>query len=230
MKAAQMAASGDATVLMASAPTQAPAATTPAAAPTGRVTPAAAKTLIMDLPATHAAGVVTLESDPPNALVFVDGKQVGATPLPDHDVSFGPHEIRLEAPGCEPALIALDVSREAPLRALTVSLAPAKPKDGTIHAGQFMPFGPDVVPPCRVSGELPVYPEEARRRGLAGSASVEVWVGEKGEVIDLAVIESAGATLDGALLDAVSHWRFTPARVRGVPVSVRLRVQHHFRG
>ena len=80
-----------------------------------------------------------------------------------------------------------------------------------------------------MSGALPAYPPGARERGLAGSPTVEVWIGEKGEVMDLAIVESAGATLDGALLDAVSQWRFTPARVRGVPVSVRLTVQHHFR-
>jgi TonB family protein len=193
------------------------------------VTPATAKTLIMDLAQTRREGVLMLESDPPGASVFVDGTRVGSAPLPDLELSFGAHEVRLEAPNCEPAVLKVELLPERPLRALTVSLAPARPKDGSLRAGQFTVFGPDVVAPCRVAGSLPAYPPGARERGLAGAPTVEVWIGEKGEVIDLAIVESAGATLDGALLDAVSQWRFTPARVRGVPVTVRLTIQHHFR-
>jgi serine/threonine-protein kinase len=39
----------------------------------------------------------------------------------------------------------------------------------------------------------------------------------------------AGALLDTAVLEAVAAWQFTPARLRGVPVSVRLTFQHLFR-
>jgi len=48
-------------------------------------------------------------------------------------------------------------------------------------------------------------------------------------VIDVAIVESAGAMLDAAVLEAVTSWRFRPATVRGVPVSVRLTLQHLFR-
>lgn len=52
---------------------------------------------------------------------------------------------------------------------------------------------------------------------------------ETGEVFNVAVLESAGDVLDKALLAAVTRWRFAPATLRGVPVSVRISVQHHFR-
>jgi TonB family protein len=194
------------------------------------VAPAAtAKTLIMDAPRHDRQGVLMVESDPAGASVFVDGARVGITPLPDLELKFGAHELRLEAPEREPASIVFEMRPERPLRAVTLTLAPLRSKDGSLSPGQLVTFGPDVVPPCRVSGSLPVYPAGARERGLAGAPVVEVWIGAKGEVMDLAVVESAGALLDGALLDAVSHWRFTPARVRGVPVSVRITIQHHFR-
>lgn len=48
-------------------------------------------------------------------------------------------------------------------------------------------------------------------------------------MIDVAIVESAGALLDAAVLEAVAGWQFTPARLRGVPVSVRLTLQHLFR-
>lgn len=58
---------------------------------------------------------------------------------------------------------------------------------------------------------------------------MEAWVGETGDVLDVAIVESAGAILDGALLEAVTGWRFEPARLNLIPVSVRLTVQHAFR-
>jgi len=187
-----------------------------------------AKTVIMDAASSRDA-VLMVESEPPGATVWVDGTRVGVTPLPDYETTLGRHEVRLEAERCDPVSLVVELSPERPLQALTVSLAPARKADGSVRPGQFVPFGPDVMPPCRISGALPAFPEGARERGLAGSPIVEVWVGEKGDVIDLAVVASAGAILDGALLDAVSQWRFTPARVRGVPVAVRVTIQHHFR-
>ena len=47
--------------------------------------------------------------------------------------------------------------------------------------------------------------------------------------MDVAILESAGATLDGALLEAVTGWKFAPATLRGVPVSMRFTIQHLFR-
>jgi serine/threonine-protein kinase len=202
----------------------------PAAPPPAQpATPATARTVIMDVAQLRREGVLMLESDPPGASLFLDGARVGVTPLPDLEVKFGAHEVRLEAPGCEPAVLQVELAAERPLLALTVSLAPERPQDGSLRPGQFVAFGPEVMPPCRVGGALPQYPPGARERGLSGSPLVELWVGEQGEVMDLAVVESAGSILDGALLDAVSQWRFTPARLRGVPVSVRLLIQHHFR-
>jgi TonB family protein len=190
---------------------------------------ATAKTLIMDAAKHDREGVLMLESDPAGAVVFVDGTRVGVTPIPDHELKFGAHEVRLEAPDREPACVSVEIRPDRPLRALTLTLAPLRPLDGGVSPGQLVAFGPEVVPPCRVSGALPVYPKGARERGIAGAPIVEVWIGEKGDVMDLAILESAGALLDGALLEAVSQWRFTPARVRGVPVSVRITIQHHFR-
>jgi protein TonB len=90
-------------------------------------------------------------------------------------------------------------------------------------------FGPDVTPPQRVSGPVPAYPDDARSRGLEGSPVVELWVSESGDVINAAIVESAGTVLDSALLSSVTLWRFTPATLQGVPVTTRLTVQHLFR-
>jgi TonB family protein len=94
---------------------------------------------------------------------------------------------------------------------------------------RFVEFGPGITPPRRIEGDLPDHPALALKEGLEGAPVLEVWIGETGEVIDLAVLESAGSRLDTALLEAVGRWRFSPAMRDGQPVPVRITVQHVFR-
>jgi protein TonB len=120
------------------------------------------------------------------------------------------------------------VKPERPLRVVTFTLPLTSPAGG-VRPGQLVGFGPEVTLPVRLSGVVPGYPETARDRGLEGTPTVELWVSEAGEVINAAIVESAGLLLDNALIAAVQRWRFKPATLRGVPVSIRLTVQHHFR-
>jgi TonB family protein len=179
-------------------------------------------------PATHSEGAVLFESDPPGALVHVDSKPVGRSPLPAVDVPFGRHLVRMEAEGRETVSIAVEVRPDRPLKVVSVTLPPKSASTG-LQPGQLVNFGPDVTPPRRLSGRTPAYPTEALAPGLEGCPVVELWVSEVGDVINSAVVESAGAILDNALLSAVSRWRFVPATLRGVPVTMRITVQHLFR-
>jgi TonB family protein len=174
-------------------------------------------------------GVLALDSDPPGARVYLDGTPVGETPISDCGVSFGRHVVRMEADGRDAVSADLEVTREKPLRAIAISLPLPQASASSIRPGQLVEFGPEVTPPRRVAGATPEYPEAARERGMEGSPVVEVWISETGDVIDLAIVESAGASLDDALLQAVAGWHFEPATVRGVPVSIRMSVQHVFR-
>jgi protein TonB len=78
-----------------------------------------------------------------------------------------------------------------------------------------------VVAPRRTFGEPAGYPEAARRLRLAGSVKVEITVGSDGTAEDVRVLESAGAILDDAVVEAVRGWRFEPATKQGVRVRVR---------
>jgi TonB family protein len=188
-----------------------------------------AETLIQHPPSGRREGVLLLDSDPPGARVYLDGVPIGEAPQQGIAVTFGPHVVRMEATGRAPVSVELRVERERPLQALTVTLP--LPRSGeAVRPGQLVPFGPHVTPPRRIAGALPTYPETARERGLEGAPVVEIWLGENGDVTDVAILESAGAALDGALLQAVASWRFTPATVAGVPVCVRFAVRHLFRG
>jgi TonB family protein len=156
----------------------------------------------------------------------VDGRKVGKTPLA-LELSFGRHELRLCAEGREPVTESVELSAERPFQSLGVTLpAPAPANDRT---GELVAFGPGVVPPRRVAGALPVYPEAARAAGLEGVVELELRIDDRGRTRSVGLRRSAGAPLDEAMLQAVAGWRFAPATARGVPVEVRLLVRHLFR-
>ena len=97
------------------------------------------------------------------------------------------------------------------------------------RSGRVASFGPGITPPRRIGGPSPIYPDAAANHGLEGAPVVELWVNESGAVVNAAIVESAGPLLDEALLSAVAEWRFAPALAGGVPVALRMTVQHLFR-
>jgi TonB family protein len=201
-------------------------------APTATSQPATVTARAMRMPAEGAGsreGVLLVDSEPSGAQVYLDGKPLGVTPVAGVEVSFGRHVLRVEKDGREPISAEVEVKREQPLKVLSFSLPLARAGSETLRPGQFVSFGPEVVPPSRLSGAIPEYPPAARERGMEGSPVVDIWIDEKGNVMDVAIVESAGAMLDGAVLEAVAGWKFRPAAVGGTAVSVRMTLQHLFR-
>ena len=82
--------------------------------------------------------------------------------------------------------------------------------------------GPNVVPPraeASIRNKPPAYPPEAARRGAQGTVGLLVHVTETGVPGWVEIRVSSGdAALDRAAQEAVSLWRFQPARRGGVPV------------
>jgi protein TonB len=81
----------------------------------------------------------------------------------------------------------------------------------------------------RTRGGPAPYPERARSLRLQGTVAIDMIVDESGAPTDLRVVESAGAILDAAVLDAVRGWRFEPARKYGVPVRLRWSARQTYR-
>lgn len=83
-------------------------------------------------------------------------------------------------------------------------LALAKPLDFLKPQGLLKPkFS---APPTK-----PNYPRLARKRGLQGTALVEVLFDNLGKQLELSLVDSSGAAiLDKAALDAVKLWQFSP--------------------
>jgi TonB family protein len=184
--------------------------------------PAEATVFMSSEPSLTRQAVLLLESDPPGE-AEVGGRKVGRTPLA-LELSFGRHELRVSAVGHDTVTQAVDLTAERPFQALGLTLPTAESR-----VGELVAFGPGVVPPRRIAGGLPLYPEPARALGLEGVVEVELSIDSQGRSQRVSLTRSAGALLDEAMLRAVAGWRFAPASARGTPVQVRLLVRHVFR-
>lgn len=75
----------------------------------------------------------------------------------------------------------------------------------------------------------PLFPDEARKAGLAGTVLLRVEIDENGRPLAVAVRRSSGhEVLDQAALRAVRNWRFEPARSRGKTIGTRLEIPIRF--
>ena len=74
----------------------------------------------------------------------------------------------------------------------------------------------------------PEYPEIARQAGVEGDVTLRVVVGKDGAVEDVAPI-SGDPVLARAAMEAIEHWRYSPARLGGRPIGVVTTVTVAFR-
>jgi TonB family protein len=75
----------------------------------------------------------------------------------------------------------------------------------------------DVKPPKLLKKVNPVYPEDARKRGVQGTVILEAKIDESGRVIDTMVLRSV-PELDQAAVDAVKQWVYEPMVINGQPM------------
>lgn len=86
--------------------------------------------------------------------------------------------------------------------------------------GQGSGAGLPVTPPYLVASTDPRYPPAARNREIEGTVYVKMLVNDGGSVESAFVARSSGNdALDGAAVEAVYNWRFSPAKdTLGSPV------------
>jgi serine/threonine-protein kinase len=175
-------------------------------------------------------------SEPSGARVSVDGKAVGTTPLETVTVAPGLRSVEIRHKGFSSwsQTVEARAGDKIPILArLEPESAPgtlraALKLGGWVQKGDLVESGPGVTPPRKISGEAAPYPEPAKRLRLEGSVTVEMIVTERGEPVNLRVVESAGGIFDSAVLAAVRTWRYAPAEKDGVEVRVRLRARQVF--
>jgi serine/threonine-protein kinase len=183
-------------------------------------------------------------SDPPGALITVDGVKFGATPLTNVPLSPGRHEVRVELKGYKPfvqAVLAhagqrvtlnprLTPNPAADARELAAAVPPPAlplPTPVPVFEGMFVDPALVDTKPQQLSGSWAVAPESARNK--RGTVEVAMTVTETGEPDNLTVTRSAGVDLDQAVLKALRAWRFAPATKDGVKVRTRIVRRQEFR-
>ncbi|HKR66918.1 MAG TPA: energy transducer TonB [Thermoanaerobaculia bacterium] len=75
----------------------------------------------------------------------------------------------------------------------------------------------------------PVYTEEAKAAGAAGSVILELQIDKSGFVRDATVVTPMGHGLSESAVDAAKQWQFAPSMERGVPVEVVYEVTIEFK-
>ena len=73
----------------------------------------------------------------------------------------------------------------------------------------------------------PEYPEEARKKGIAGTVRLHAIIARDGSVAQLEVI-SGDQLLVKSALDAVRQWRYRPTLLNGEPVEVDTTIDVNF--
>jgi protein TonB len=103
-----------------------------------------------------------------------------------------------------------------------------EPGDGPIDVrGGGLP--PDIVLPVPLETPTPRYPDTARIARMEGAVVLSATIAADGRVVDVEIERSVGPFLDRAAIEAVSRWRYVPARIGSTPVAVILRVTLTFR-
>jgi TonB family protein len=88
--------------------------------------------------------------------------------------------------------------------------------------------GNGVTFPKVVSQADPQFSEGARRAKYQGTATFSLIVDKTGRARDIRIVRPLGAGLDQKAVEAVSGWRFDPARKGGEPVEVEIVVEVDF--
>jgi protein TonB len=86
----------------------------------------------------------------------------------------------------------------------------------------------DVKPPKIVNMVEPVYPEDARKRGIEGTVILEATADIKGKVQGVKVLRGVDG-LNQAALDAVKQWAYEPLMIDGKPKAVKFTVTIRFK-
>ena len=99
---------------------------------------------------------------------------------------------------------------------------------GGTGGGPYRP-GSGVEPPRLLREVKADYTDEARRANIAGEVELEIVVRSNGTVGDVKILRGLPGGLNDRAVQAVRQWRFSPGRMKGVPVDVVVQVGVEFR-
>ncbi len=79
-------------------------------------------------------------------------------------------------------------------------------------------FGAEIAPSF-LHREIPVYPELARKLGKEGKVVLRLTIDEKGNLLNIEVVEKAGYGFVESAINAVKKSTFLPAKKNGKPIA-----------
>ncbi len=74
----------------------------------------------------------------------------------------------------------------------------------------------------------PTYPESIQRDKVQGTVHLEAIISKTGCIVSISVVRGLHPALDSAAVQALSRWRFSPARIGGEPVLVSIKAEMSF--
>ena len=93
---------------------------------------------------------------------------------------------------------------------------------------QVMKMAPGVTPPVAIHTVDAKYPREASKNHLSGSWVVTLIIDTQGLPQNVILTKCSDPVFGKSSLQAVSRFRFRPARYKGKPVAVQLTVEQAF--
>lgn len=85
-----------------------------------------------------------------------------------------------------------------------------------------------VEPPVPVRTVPPVFPEDMRRDGVSGVVTVSILIDEKGNVTEPKVVKTTHEAFSQPAVEALSKWKFKPAKQAGEAVAMRVSIPIQF--
>jgi periplasmic protein TonB len=83
-------------------------------------------------------------------------------------------------------------------------------------------------PPVPVRTVPPVFPDDMRRDGVSGVVTVSILIDEKGNVQEPKVVKTTHEAFSQPAMDALSKWKFKPAKQAGEAVAMRVSIPIQF--
>lgn len=83
-------------------------------------------------------------------------------------------------------------------------------------------------PPSYLNKIEPAYPVAEQRAGSQATVLAEATIDEKGEVVEVKIVKSAGNNFDKAVIEALNKSKFTPGLIGKDAVAVRVLIPFRF--
>lgn len=121
------------------------------------------------------------------------------------------------------------LTQAAPVQALAALSPAAGHSANTTETAQLVITKP-LFDAAYLQNPAPEYPAQAKRRNMEGTVMLDVVVSQVGAARSVYIAESSGfALLDESAKNAVSRWKFVPAKRGGETVEARVMVPIEFR-